>query len=194
MGVFDLESQLVFYRSYHFNQTNVIIHLFCIPVIILSAMSLSVPYDIPFVDNPFINFGTLIAIVFGVVYLLLDWKLGLPIFAFFLTHSHYLKVFYLKCMDAPWGSQLYTLGGIALQVILWGSQVYGHQVYEGRAPALLDNLVQALLLAPFFEAYEVAFYFGYRPELKKSMDNKAGIIVRDFKRAKKEKANSKKTL
>lgn len=43
-------------------------------------------------------------------------------------------------------------------------------MFEGRAPALLDNLVQALFLAPFFVWMEVLFWFGYRPELKARLD------------------------
>lgn len=52
----------------------------------------------------------------------------------------------------------------------WIAQFIGHGVYEGRAPALLDNLVQALFLAPFFVWMEVLFAFGYRPELKARLD------------------------
>lgn len=43
-------------------------------------------------------------------------------------------------------------------------------MFEGRAPALLDNLVQALFLAPFFVWMEVLFWCGYRPELKGRLD------------------------
>ena len=55
---------------------------------------------------------------------------------------------------------------IAIFVISWIAQFIGHGKFEGRAPALLDNLVQALVLAPFFVWMEVLFKLGYRPELK----------------------------
>lgn len=54
----------------------------------------------------------------------------------------------------------------AIHVVSWLAQFVGHGVFEGRAPALLDNLVQAFLLAPLFVWMEVLFYLGYRPELK----------------------------
>lgn len=38
--------------------------------------------------------------------------------------------------------------------------------FEGRAPALLDNLVQAIFLAPLFVWLELLFKFGYRRELQ----------------------------
>ncbi len=37
----------------------------------------------------------------------------------------------------------------------------------GRRPALLDNLFQSLVLAPFFVLEEIMFKFGYRPDLKR---------------------------
>lgn len=55
---------------------------------------------------------------------------------------------------------------IGLHVVSWLAQFVGHGVFEGRAPALLDNLVQALFLAPFFVWMEILFFFGYRPELR----------------------------
>lgn len=57
---------------------------------------------------------------------------------------------------------------IAIFVVSWLLQFIGHGVYEGRAPALLDNILQALVLAPFFVFMEFLFkVFGYRPELQK---------------------------
>ena len=60
---------------------------------------------------------------------------------------------------------------IGVHVFSWIAQFLGHGVFEGRAPALLDNLVQAIFLAPFFVWLEVLFIFGYRPELKSRLDN-----------------------
>lgn len=75
---------------------------------------------------------------------------------------------------------------IGLHIASWLAQFVGHGVYEGRAPALLDNLVQALFLAPFFVWIEILFFFGYRPELKARLDEKVRIEVA---KAKKQKAN-----
>lgn len=67
----------------------------------------------------------------------------------------------------------------------WISQFIGHGVYEKRAPALFDNLLQALVLAPFFIMFEVVFAVGLRRDLKKRMDNRAGVLVRDFRQRQK---------
>lgn len=59
---------------------------------------------------------------------------------------------------------------IGVHIASWLAQFVGHGIFEGRAPALLDNLVQAIFLAPFFVWLEVLFAFGYRPELKSRLD------------------------
>ncbi len=58
-------------------------------------------------------------------------------------------------------------------------------MFEGRAPALLDNLVQAFILAPFFVWFEILFFFGYRPELKSRMDHAVEQEVLRYRNAKK---------
>ena len=55
-----------------------------------------------------------------------------------------------------------------------------HGIFEGRAPALLDNLVQAILLAPLFVWLEVLFAFGYRPELKSRLDESVEKEIEKF--------------
>lgn len=77
---------------------------------------------------------------------------------------------------------------LGLHVVSWLAQFVGHGVFEGRAPALLDNLVQAIFLAPFFVFLEVLFFFGYRPELKSRLDK---AISADIKKYKESKANGK---
>lgn len=66
---------------------------------------------------------------------------------------------------------------IGIKAFGWISQFYGHGVHEGRAPALLDNLLGAVVLAPFFVFLEVIFHFGYRPELQKELKNEVGRLV-----------------
>lgn len=80
---------------------------------------------------------------------------------------------------------------LGVHITSWLAQFVGHGVYEGRAPALLDNLVQAIFLAPFFVWLEILFFFGYRPELKARLDSKVRVEVEKFKaeKAKGAKAN-----
>lgn len=76
---------------------------------------------------------------------------------------------------------------IGLHVMSWLFQFVGHGAFEGRAPALLDNLVQALFLAPFFVWMEILFYFGYRPELKQRLDKAVYQELEKFRKSRGQK-------
>jgi len=53
---------------------------------------------------------------------------------------------------------------LVAQILCWTVQFIGHGIFEGRAPALLDNLVQAFIMAPFFVLLEaLQTFFGYEP-------------------------------
>jgi uncharacterized membrane protein YGL010W len=53
----------------------------------------------------------------------------------------------------------------------WALQLWGH-VYEGRKPALVDNLFQ-IFVAPIFLAAEVFFALGYKPALHAAVQKRA---------------------
>jgi 2-hydroxy fatty acid dioxygenase len=97
-----------------------------------------------------------------------------------------------------------TIAGL-VHVSCWIAQFLGHGLAEGRAPALLDNLVGgrfnhiicyilfiyndfvaffiAIVLAPFFVHLEVLFFFGYRPEMQKRIANEIGKEILKFRKA-----------
>jgi len=53
----------------------------------------------------------------------------------------------------------------------WILQLVGH-VFEGRRPALADNLFQ-IFVAPIFLAAEVFFALGYKPRLREQVQRQA---------------------
>jgi len=53
----------------------------------------------------------------------------------------------------------------------WVIQLIGH-VWEGRKPALVDNLFQ-IFVAPIFLAAEVFFALGYKPALQAAVRKRA---------------------
>src|SRR5262249_58278559 len=76
------------------------------------------------------------------------------------------------------GEQIAMLGAVAgwswfavLFVGGWILQLVGH-VYEGRKPALADNLFQ-IFVAPIFLAAEVFFALGYKPRLHAAVQERA---------------------
>ncbi|CAE6522939.1 unnamed protein product [Rhizoctonia solani] len=83
-----------------------------------------------------------------------------------------------------------------LHAFSWIMQFIGHGVAEGRAPALLDNLLGAVVLAPFFVHLEMLFAIGYNPALHKRVQNNVGKAITQFRReeAEKKRAAGKKDL
>jgi len=76
---------------------------------------------------------------------------------------------------------------IGIHIVSWLAQFVGHGKFEGRAPALLDNLFQAIFLAPFFVWLEVLFALGYRPDLKSRLDKAVENEVSKYRAEKNKK-------
>ncbi|KAH7550681.1 hypothetical protein JRO89_XS13G0247100 [Xanthoceras sorbifolium] len=172
-GLFDLEKHFAFYGAYHSNPVNILLHTlfvwplfftalvlfyFTPPVYDLSQKIVFLPSGL-FSPALVLNFGFLFTIIYAVFYMCLDKKAG--------------SLAALLCI-ACWvgASQLaHTLGFslawkvvLAAQLFCWTGQFLGHGIFEKRAPALLDNLVQALLMGPFFVLLEVLqIVFEYEP-------------------------------
>lgn len=115
-----------------------------------------------------VNLGTAVALAVGAFYLFLTPSLlGLALLAYF--GALYLAAQHWRLNAGENG----LTAAIALHVVSWLAQFYGHGVHEGRAPALLDNLVQALVMAPGFVFMEALFGLG----LLKGLQAEAAPIV-----------------
>lgn len=113
-----------------------------------------------------LNLGTLAAVTYSTLYLLLSPNLAgvsvTPIVMSFAALSNKLMGKYNR-------SKVNTIA-IAVHIVSWIAQFVGHGKYEGRKPALLDNLVQALFLAPLFVWYEILFKLGLYKKLQKEVE------------------------
>lgn len=182
----NLEKQLCFYGAYHHNPVNIAIHMTCVPAILAASLLLATnsPTIIPLpswltIPNLPLNAGTIGAILYSGFYILLEPVAGtvlLPILIGWTAYSNYLTTNLKSSANTA---------AIAVEIVAWIAQFVGHGVFEGRAPALLDNLLQALVLAPFFVFMEALFKFGYRPELQKRVND---AVEKEIKRVKAEKA------
>ncbi|KAF7799681.1 hypothetical protein EIP86_010921 [Pleurotus ostreatoroseus] len=72
--------------------------------------------------------------------------------------------------------------GVLVHVVSWILQFLGHGLAEKRAPALLDNLLGAVVLAPFFAYLEILFGLGYRPNLRHDLKNSIGMEIARVKK------------
>ena len=79
--------------------------------------------------------------------------------------------------------------GIVAHVVAWIMQFVGHGIFEKRAPALFDNLVQAFVMAPLFVLMEVFFMFGYKPKFQEQIAE----IVKENKKLFAEQSQKKST-
>ncbi|KAH8820389.1 hypothetical protein F5884DRAFT_849651 [Xylogone sp. PMI_703] len=181
MSPLNLEDQLVFYGAYHHNPVNVGIHMIFVPTILATALLLAtnsptlilLPSWLSIPNLP-LNLGTLAALGYSIFYVLLEPVAGsitFPLIMGWVAYANHLT----STIPSP-TNQI----AVGAQIVSWLIQFVGHGVFEGRAPALLDNLVQALVLAPFFVFMEVLFKFGYRPELQARVEKAVQEKIKEF--------------
>jgi uncharacterized membrane protein YGL010W len=123
------------------------------------------------------NLGTIAALLYAILYILMEPVAGgllAPILLGGTAYANHLTTNYGRTANT-WA--------LALHVSSWLAQFVGHGVFEGRAPALLDNLVQAFFLAPFFVWMEILFFLGYRPELKSRLDKAVRLEIEKYRRS-----------
>ncbi|KAG1753747.1 uncharacterized protein EDB91DRAFT_1099659 [Suillus paluster] len=189
-SLFDVRKQLAFYGSYHSHPVNVFIHIFGVPALLWSALVLATripsPSFLPEVRYTFneylvfdMNTPAVGTTLYFVYYFILE-----PIAA--LLYAPQMVVSLLTATayaSRPDGIR----DAIIVQVVSWIAQFLGHGLAEGRAPALLDNILGALVLAPFFVHLELLFMLGYRPDLHKQLQNDVGIEIAKIRKEQGEK-------
>ncbi|KAL0257318.1 hypothetical protein SLS55_008129 [Diplodia seriata] len=177
----NLEKQLTFYGSYHHNPVNIGVHITCVPLIMMTAFlflsntpAVALP-DALTIPNLPLNAGTAFATLYSILYILME-----PVAGGLLAPLIFAGTAAVQHLLTTYGptANYYAIG---VHVVAWIAQFVGHGKFEGRAPALLDNIVQALFLAPFFVWLEVLFHFGYRPELKSRIDKAVEQNIKKFK-------------
>lgn len=129
------------------------------------------------------NLGTAACVVYSTLYVLME-----PVAGGMLAPLLLAGTAYGNHLTSAYGMKANYIA-IGVHIVCWIAQFIGHGVYEGRAPALVDNLVQAIFLAPFFVWMEILFAFGYRPELKSRLDQSVEKEITKFRGEKGLKAN-----
>lgn len=168
----DLEKQLRFYGAYHDHPVNIVIHIVCVPFILLTGFTLATNTGtlvqtpeyatIPHLE---LNLGTIACLVYCALYVLLE-----PVAGTGLSMLLLLGTAVGEYLVGEYGS-IANKTAIGIHIVGWLAQFVGHGKFEGRAPALLDNLFQAIFLAPLFVWLEILFSLGYRPELQKRVND-----------------------
>lgn len=136
------------------------------------------------VPNLPLNVGTVGAILYSGLYVLMEPVAGALITPFLIGGAAVANH-----LTSTYGATANNWA-IAVHVVCWLAQFVGHGAFEGRAPALLDNLVQALFLAPFFVWFEILFSLGYRPDLKRRVNKAVEEQIKKFREEKQKKAEA----
>jgi 2-hydroxy fatty acid dioxygenase len=124
------------------------------------------------------NAGTILCLLYAILYILLEPVAGGILAPLLLTSTALANY-----LTSTYGSKANNWA-LGVHVASWIAQFIGHGVFEGRAPALLDNIVQAVFLAPLFVWLEVLFAMGYRPGLKARLDKAVEEDIAKFRLSK----------
>jgi len=167
----NLENQLLFYGSYHHDTINKAIHMICVPMILMTSFlfGTNTPSLLPMpswliIPNLPPNLGTISTLLYASLYILME-----PVAGGILAPLLLASTAYSNHLTNTYGATA-NYWALGIFITSWFSQFVGHGIFEGRAPALLDNLIQALFLAPFFVWMEILFSCGYRPALRSRVE------------------------
>ena len=159
-----LEDQMSTYAAYHQDSRNKATHFVGVPVIILS---LFIP--LAWIRIPAGDYALTGAMLFAGIVVAYYFVLDVPLALAMLVTTGLLV--WAGDAIAQLGYKAGTVWFLILFVGGWALQLLGH-VYEGRKPALVDNLFQ-IFVAPVFLAAEVFFALGYKPKLHAEVQRRA---------------------
>ena len=154
--------QAQLYAEYHQNIMTKYTHMIGVPLIILSFMILLgfVKIIIPGVLGTTLACLTTLALL--IYYYRLNWQLALALTPILLI------LLWIASLFSYYGPTALGLWAFLITFIVgWGLQFYGHYI-EGKKPALMVNLCQALI-APLYLTAELFFMAGYMHTLKEQI-------------------------
>lgn len=177
MGIdnyFNLRKSFVFYGAYHNEERNKWIHILFVPTIFTTALHFASKLPIcacPSGSGASITLADAAAVLYAVSFIKMEVGAGL-LYAPVIYGMHHIAT---KLLQGR------TELAIGLHVMGWVFQFIGHGVFERRAPALFDNLLQALHAAVFFVWLELLFALGYKPELHRELQQQVDKAIAEFK-------------
>ncbi len=156
--------QIAMYTSYHRDPRNKATHFLGVPMI---AVSLLLPMAlVPFAELGWytVSLATVFAGAVMVFWIVSDPPFGVATSILFLPALWFAGWLPGQGVLAVW------IVFAALFVVGWIIQLVGHG-FEGRKPALVDNLIQ-IFIAPVFLVAETAFALGLRRGLAEEVEGR----------------------
>ena len=164
MSVF--ENRMSGYAAYHKHPRNKFTHFFGVPMVYYSPLIALgwVRFEIAGVD---LSFAWVVFAAIMIWYFTMDVT-----FAAIMTVVS-IPIVYLcdSAAKLPFNESLTIV--LAINIVGWAVQLIGHY-FEGRRPALVDNLTQSLM-APLFLIAETMFFMGFRKDLEHTVEQKVAV-------------------
>lgn len=160
------ERQLATYASYHRDVRNRATHFVGIPAIVLALLVLAALWRLQAFGIAF-SAAWVLALIAAAGWIALDRSIGLAMLAALLpllVMAEWIASF--GTVTAWWAFALLFVGG-------WIFQLLGHAAFEGRRPALVDNLFQAFV-GPMFIMAELLMALGLRRDLARLVEDPSG--------------------
>lgn len=126
------------YKQYHKNDTNIQIHIVCVPLLLLSGYAI------------FPAMAFYVNLFYAINYLLFDVFSKKSMQAVACLHLVYFASIILNSIFS-------TSNLLIMHILAWVFQLIGHKIYEKNTPAFLENLYESFLFAPYFIFLEI-FY------------------------------------
>lgn len=157
----NLVRHLSAYADYHRDERNIATHVLGIPLIVLAITILASRPAIALGGGVALTPAMLLSAGLAFFYLRLDLRFGV-VMAILLAMSCWAGG-----AVAAWPTAVWLACGIGAFVVGWAFQFLGHY-FEGRKPAFVDDL-SGLIVGPLFVVAEVAFFVGWRLDVKRGM-------------------------
>ena len=164
MNPFMIE-QAAMYTAYHRDHRNVWTHVVGVPAIVLAIVLGLHRIGLGFIW-PGLTLGWLFVAFFVCFYIWLQPKAGAVLSALLIVGSYVMAGY----AGLPSGS--FWLLFAVLFIGGWIFQLVGHSVFEGRRPALTDNLLQ-IFIAPLFLIMEGFFAAGQLGAEKEEIERRS---------------------
>lgn len=153
--------QMAMYSAYHRNSRNKATHFLGVPAIAVSLLIPMAMVRFAGLGGYSLSLATLFAVAVMAYWIALDPPFGVVTAAIFVPGVWAADWVSQQSAALAWGAfGVLFVGG-------WIIQLVGH-AFEGRKPALADNLLQ-IFIAPVFLVAEVAFGLGMRRPLHDAM-------------------------
>ncbi|MDX1961311.1 MAG: Mpo1-like protein [Leptospiraceae bacterium] len=162
------EERMAGYMAYHRDPRNRFTHFFGVPMVFYSPL-IALGWARTEIAGVEVTLAAIVCTLVMLWYIKLDWSLGLIMSLLSIPAYYYCDL----ASKLPFNESLTIF--LAITVIGWAIQFVGHY-FEGRRPALADNLVQSLM-GPLFVVIEVIFALGFRKDLEANVNAKVSNYV-----------------